>query len=90
MSFDIFAAGSRNFHFTRDNNPDNDIFEAADVASALHSTSPSATGVLEGAIEYGSPSPYFAGLSAIATIEFLHMLKNAVDFLAMRPGASSG
>lgn len=94
MSFRVFAAGSQHFHYARDNNPDMDIFNAADVASALRSVgSPSVRGVAEGVADYYVPSDtgaYREGIAAIARMEFLHMLKNSVDFLAMCTGSSDG
>lgn len=90
MSFRIFAAGTPDFHFERDDNPDNDIFDTATVLNAFRSSSPTPMSVVEGVADYYTPNSLLEGLNAIATIEFLHMLKSAVTFLAMRPKASQG
>lgn len=94
MSFRVFAAGSDHFNFERDNNPDMDIFEAAAVASALRAVgSPTARGVAEGVADYEVPSDASAfreGVAAIAQMQFLHLLKNSVDFLAMCTGVGEG
>lgn len=90
MSFRVFASGFPHFHYVKDNNPDEDVFETAAVLNALRSASPSGIGVVEGAADYLTPNSYLGGLKAMARMEFLHLLKNAVCFLAMHPRAKRG
>ncbi|MBK7707425.1 MAG: hypothetical protein IPN69_17980 [Acidobacteria bacterium] len=93
MSFNIFAAGSRGFQYTRENYPDDDVFEAASILSALRSGGPTALGVAEGVADYVVPSEGSAildGVQAVAQITFLHTLCGAVDQLAMCSGANRG
>ena len=93
MSFRVFAAGSGNFHYVRDNNPDMDIFNAASIASALQASGPSVSGVASGVADYYVPSDssaYSAGVVAIAGMEFAHLMDNAVCFLAMCSGSANG
>lgn len=93
MSFRIFATGTENFHYTRDNCADNDIFEAAEVMSALQGLEPSASGVAQGVAEYLSPSMEgvrSSGIASIASGEMVHLLTNAVTMLATCTGARQG
>ncbi len=90
MSFKIFASGSADFHYVRDNNPDDDVFETASIISALQSSGPSVGGAIQGAADYVIPNPYMTGVQAMARNEFLHLLQNAVSFLAMHPNSSNG
>lgn len=90
MSFNVFASGVPHFHFERDNNPDDDLFEAASVVNALRATSPSAAGAASGAATYVTPNSYLGAVSALARMEFLHLLKTSVDLLAIRPRANNG
>ena len=56
MSFRIYVSGSNGFRYERDNCPDDDVFEAAAVISALNASGPSAGGAVEGAADYLTPS----------------------------------
>lgn len=90
MSFRVFAAGVPNFHFERDNNPDDDIFEAAEVLNAIRASGPSIEGAASGVAEYVTPNSYLGAVNALARMEFLHLLKMSVDMLALRPKARQG
>ena len=91
MSFRIHAAGSNGFRYTRDNNPDEDIFEAAAVISALNASGPSVGGAVEGVADYALPSVSVTdGARSIASATFIHMLRDSVDMLATCGGASDG
>ncbi len=90
MSFNVFAAGVPNFNYERSNCPDEDIFEAATVASALRSFNPSAAGVASAAGEYVTPNSTLGAINALATLQFLRLMKMSVDFLALRPRARNG
>ncbi len=96
MSFRVFAAGSDHFSYVLDNNPDMDIFEAAKVMSALQAMGGGRApidAVAKGAWSYILPSKKGASRNLVADIakyEFLHMLKNAVTFLAMCTGVGEG
>ncbi len=90
MSFRIFAAGVPNFHFERDNNPDDDVFEVAEVLNAIRASGPSVGEAANAAAEYVTPNSYLGAISALARIEFLHLLKTSVDLLALRPKARQG
>ena len=52
MSFRIFASGTNGFRYSRDGNPDEDIFQAAAVMSAITASGPSAEGVYDGIQDY--------------------------------------
>lgn len=108
MSFRIYAAGviagSRPFVYTRNNQPDGDIFEAAAVISALRAVSgPSGTvgrtmenvarGAVEAAADYVLPSEASLereGIRGIARMVFLYTLNNMVTLLAMSSRAHQG
>lgn len=91
MSFRIHAAGSDGYRYTRDNNPDEDIFEAASVISALNASGPSVGGAVEGVADYVSPSVSVTdGARSVASATFIHMLRDSVDMLATCGGASQG
>jgi hypothetical protein len=91
MSFRVHAAGTRGFRWSRDNNPDDDIFQAASVIAALNATRPSAGGVIEGVGEYANPAPNIVdAAAAVASLTFTARLRQSVDELcainARRPG----
>lgn len=93
MSFNIFAAGVRGFQYTRENCPDDDIFEAASVMSALRAGGPTLQGAGEAVADYVVPSEGSAildGVQAVAQLTFLHTLCGAVDQLAACSGARNG
>ena len=91
MSFRIHAAGSRGFRYTRDNQPDDDIFEAAAIISALNASGPSVGGVAEGVADYALPSVDVTdGARAVASMTFLWMLRDAVDLLSTCSRVSQG
>jgi hypothetical protein len=97
MAFRIFAAGvtsSRTtFNYERSRCPDDDVFSAADVASALRASGPGVRGAAEGVADYVVPSDtgaYRAGVQSIAKITFAQLLDTAVGLLAAKSGASEG
>jgi hypothetical protein len=91
MGFRIFAAGTRDFHYTRDNCIDDSDIDMVDLMSKLQTMEPSRAGVISTAIDIAQPSAGILDLmQTMATMEFLHLLNNAVSFLAMKPQASNG
>jgi len=93
MSFNIFAAGTRGFNYTRNNCADGDLFEAAAVMNALRAAGPSPVGVAEGVMDYTLPSAESqarTGIQAHLHTAFLAHLRQAVELLAMCPQASHG
>ena len=93
MSFDVHAVGSNGFRFSRNDNPDGDIFEAAAVMSAMRASSPSRVGVAEGVADYFTPSEagaFRVAVGGVARLEFLHLLDTAVTLLAADVGVRQG
>jgi len=91
MAFRIHAAGSNGFRYERDNNPDNDIFEAASVISTLISLEPSVSGAVGLAADQITPSVSTSDVvRAGANITFITMLRDAVDMLATNRRAHGG
>lgn len=91
MSFRIHAAGSNGFRYERDNCPDEDMFDAAAVISALNASGPSAGGAVEGAADYFQPSVgLLDGVSSVATTTMTDLLRSTVNFLAMNRNTSRG
>ena len=94
MGFKIFASGSTgekagggrgHFHYSKDNCLDKGDFDPPAVLSWLPST-PDAAGIAEKII--GSPESHMdnvtsAGIMKIAEMELAHLVRNAVDMLAM-------
>jgi hypothetical protein len=89
MSFNIFASGSKKFHYKKDGFIDSDTFEPMKIVSTLMNMEPTATGVAGAVIEHKTPGITDV-MGALATLEFLHNLNNAVSFLAMNSNASDG
>jgi hypothetical protein len=89
MSFNIFAAGSGDFHYTKKGFIDADTFEPMKIVSALMKMEPTGLGAANAYIGYKTPGITNL-MSSLATMEFLHNLNNAVSFLAMCTGASDG
>lgn len=89
MSFNVFAAGSKNFHYKKDGFIDGGDFVPMKVVSILMTMEPSALGATNAAISYATPGITNL-VEKMATMEFLHNLNNAVSFLAMCSGASDG
>lgn len=91
MSFRIHAAGSNGFRYERDNCPDDDVFEAAAVISALSASGPSVGGAVEGAADYLQPSVgVLDGVSSVATTTMTELLRSTVNFLAIGRNTSRG
>ncbi len=91
MSFRTHAAGSSGFRYERDNCPDEDVFEAAAVISALNASGPSVGGAVEGAADYVLPSVgVLDGVSSVASTEMIHLLRSTVSFLAMNRNTNRG
>ncbi len=91
MSFRIHAAGSNGFRYERDNCPDEDIFEAAAVISALNASGPSIGGAVEGAADYLLPSVgVLDGVNSVATTSMIELLRSTVNYLAIGRNTSRG
>ena len=97
MSFNIFASGVANgqtFHYYRADCIDGDDFAVADLISTLSFMKQNTIGVAQAVAEkiVGKYLPGSApdGMGTIAFLEFLHVLKNLVDSLAMCDDALNG
>lgn len=89
MSFNVFASGSGNFHYKKNGFIEGNDLDAIKIVSTLMTMSPSALGATDAYI--GHKTPGITDLmGSIATIAFLEQLNNAVSFLAMCSGSSSG
>jgi hypothetical protein len=97
MSFNIFASGVANgqtFHFYRENCIDGDDFNIADLISTLQGMNQNVIGVAQAAAE-SVISKMISGSAAdamgtVAFLEFLHVLKDQIDSLAMCDDAANG
>jgi|SRR5258707_10127224 len=89
MSFNVFAAGTDHFHYQKDGFIDGDTFTPLKVVAALRTMEPTKLGAADAYIGYKTPGITDL-IETMATIEFLHMLDNAVCFLAMCSEASDG
>lgn len=97
MSFNIFASGVANgqaFHYYRENCIDGDDFVVVELVATLSSMQQNAIGVAQSSAETIIskllPGSAPDGMGTIAFLEFLHVLKNQIDSLAMCDGASNG
>jgi hypothetical protein len=89
MGFSIFASGSANFHYERDNNIDGDDFTAVSIISAFQTTSPKVADAAGDAAGLVLPSVSITdGMAAAARIELVHLIDLAVSTMAMQ--ASDG
>lgn len=94
MGFDIFAAGTNNFHYKREGCEDGSTFEAMKVITCLQGLdiqSLAHAGITGtgAAIDYVAPGITDLMIS-LAEREMLHNLSNAVCLLAMNPNTSDG
>ena len=79
------------FRYTRDNQADDDVFEAAAIISALNASGPSVGGVAEGVADYALPFVDTTdGVRAVVSMTFMHMLRTSVDLLGTCTQASNG
>lgn len=93
MSFNISAFGvahGKPFHFNRDDCIDGDDFNIANLIATLQGLTPSSAGLVAAGIEHNLPGSGADAMGVIAQIEFLHVLKNCVDSLAMCDDAGNG
>lgn len=90
MSFRIFASGTNGFRYSRDGNPDEDIFQAAAVMSAITASGPSAEGVYDGIQDYRGGSDVLDQTRSMAMASFTYQLRSSVDSLATCSGAANG
>jgi hypothetical protein len=93
MSFRILARGTNGFIYQRNNQPDGDIFVAADVVAALRASGPSYQGAAEGVADYVLPSEDGAlreVVRHIAEMTFLPILRDSVSLLATCTQAHEG
>ena len=97
MSFSIFASGVANgqtFHYYRENCIDGDDFNVAELISTLSGMNQTAIGVAQAAAET-IISKMFPGsapeaMGTVAFLEFLHVLKDQIDSLAMCDDSING
>ena len=96
MSFSIYAAGTRGYRFRRQNQPDEDMFQAASVISAVQGMEPTAGGVAGAAIELGrdqvglgTPNAMDAARILGRTV-FVNGVVETVDMLCARNGDRPG
>lgn len=93
MGFNIFAAGTSGFNYSRDNCADGDLFEAAAVMNAMREAGPDTMGVVQGVQEYAAPSADDGFRTAIQSNLGLAMrahLGDGVTLLASCGRASQG
>jgi hypothetical protein len=91
MSFRIFASGTNDFHFSKDDCIDDSDLDMVDLLGKLQSMEPTWMGAGATAVDIAQPSAGIIDLmKTMATMEFLHLLSNAVCFLAMKGGAANG
>lgn len=91
MGFSIFASGTNDFHFSKDDCIDSDDIDMVDFISKFQGMEPSLMGVGEVAVDIVQPSAGIIDLmQSMATTEFMHLLSNAVCFLAMKGGSANG
>ena len=94
MGFDIFAAGSGDFHYSRKGCEDGSTFEAMKVITCLQSLdvrSLAHAGITGTGAYIDYKAPGITDLMiALAEREMLHNLSNAVCLLAMNPNAGDG
>lgn len=91
MGFRIHAAGSNGFRYTRDDQPDGDIFQAAAIMTALQGLQPSVSSGVQTTIDYYQPNAGEADAArVVAGITFLQLLSDAVDMLGTCAGAGEG
>ena len=93
MSFSIFAAGSCDFHYKKDDCIEGDDFDVVKILAILQSMQPTAAGAAgaAGEIVIDQTFPDITdAMGAVALFEFLHLLKTSVDLLAMNSGSNGG
>jgi hypothetical protein len=91
MGFSIFASGTDGFHFEKKNCIDDSAFDTMELIAKFQGMEPSWMGAGSTAVDIVQPSAGIIDLmKTMATMEFLHMLSNAVCFLAMKQQASQG
>lgn len=94
MSFKINANGTKGFHYARAENPDENLFTAADIISAMGSVSgPNLKGLDGGVADYFSPSidgTTRDAISSYAKLGFTYALTTAVNRLAAFRFAARG
>jgi hypothetical protein len=91
MGFSMFAVGNDAFRYDRDNIIDGDDFDSIKILAVLQSIEPVKDyhapinmSFVGAATEHFQPSADMIDLAGgIAVMEFLHMLKNSLDLLAM-------
>jgi hypothetical protein len=87
MTFRIFAAGSGGFHFVKDSLEDGSTFELMKIISILSTMEPNGTGVATALVDKLFQSAGVPELvEAIATMELLQSLCDAVDLLSIKAG----
>lgn len=94
MGFDIFAAGTDNFHYARNGCEDGSTFDVMKIITILQSLDVQSLAHL-GITGTGGVVDYYApGITdlmiALAEREMAHNISNAVCILAMNPNASDG
>jgi len=90
MSFRVFAVGAGDFHFVKDGCLEGSDFDTMKTVSTLSTMEPSKMGVAGAAADKYLPSAGLADLAgSVATLEFLHLLNDTVDWLAVNAGDDS-
>jgi hypothetical protein len=91
MGFSIFAAGTKDFHYSRDKCIDDSDIDMVDLLSKFQGMDGTKMGAVATGIDIAQPSAGIIDLmKTMATMEFLHLLNNAVCFLAMKQQAHNG
>ena len=91
MGFSIFASGTNKFHFSQKDCIDDSDIDMVDFISKFQGMEPSWMGAGEVVVDIAKPSKGIIDLmQSMATTEFMHMLSNAVCFLAMKEGSANG
>ena len=94
MGFDIFAAGTNNFHYKKDGCEDGSTLELMKIISALQSIDAKSLehfNITSTGANIDIEAPGITDLMiSLAQREMLHNISNAVCLLAMNPNASDG
>lgn len=91
MGFSIFAAGTKDFHYSKDDCIDDSDIDMVDLLSKLQGLDGTKMGAFATGVDIVQPSVgVIDAMKSMATIQFLHLLNNAVSFLAMKQQASNG
>lgn len=96
MSFSIYAAGTRGYRYRRQGQPDEDMFQAAAVLSAMQGMEPTAGGAVGAGIDIarervGISTPNAGdGARSLARAVFVNGVVETVDLLCAKNGDRPG